>query len=145
MTVNTATGEVLGEELQLVPLDLASLSEEELLAKFPSPVQAAGALLIAREHLRTAPAIINARSAALKAAKRSLLVARGYAMQRAEGRTAEVRRAIAESDPDVITAWEFIDTCELALEYAREVRKSLSEDIDILRSLNANLRPEHRS
>ncbi len=30
-----------------------------------------------------------------------------------------------------------------ALEYARELRKSLSEDIDILRSLNANFRGEH--
>ncbi|MDF2920520.1 MAG: hypothetical protein K0S70_4738, partial [Microbacterium sp.] len=32
---------------------------------------------------------------------------------------------------------------ELRLEYGRDLRKSLSEDIEILRSLNANFRTEH--
>ncbi|MCA0217957.1 MAG: hypothetical protein LCH43_11460 [Actinobacteria bacterium] len=140
--INPGTGEV--DDLDFVPLDLAGLDESELLAMFPTPVQCAGALLIARHHIASAPAVIAARSKALKDAKRALIVARGYAMQRAEGRTAEIRKAIAESDSDVISAWEHIDTCELALEYARERRKSLSEDIEILRSLNANFRGEHQ-
>lgn len=143
--MSTAVDEHTGEmdDIQLVPLGLSDLDETELLKMFPTPVQCAGALLIARRHLAEAPAIINERSRALKNAKRQLIVARGYAMQDAVGRTAEIRKATAEADANVIAAWEHIDTCELALEYAREVRKSLSEDIEILRSLNANFRNEH--
>lgn len=84
------------------------------------------------------------RSKAVKDAKRNLIIARGYARQAAAGRDAETRRLVAESAPEVLTAWEAIDTAELALEYARERRKSLSEDIEILRSLDANFRGEHR-
>lgn len=141
--VNEQTGELA--DIQLVPLGLSDLDEDELLKMFPSPVQCAGALLIARRHLAEAPAVINERSRRLKAAKRMLIVARGYALKQVEGRTAEIRKAVAEAEPNVITAWEHIDECELALEYAREVRKSLSEDVEILRSLNANFRTEHRS
>ena len=144
MNVDPSTGEVREPaEVELVPLNLASLNEQELFQMFPSPVQCAGALLIARRTLAEAPAILAARSKALKDAKRNLISARGYAYQKAEGRDAATRRLVAESNADVIAAWEAIDTCELALEYARERRKSLSEDIDILRSLNANFRGEH--
>lgn len=148
MSVDDKTGEVSepvpGRELQFVPIDMAGMDETELLALFPTPVQAAGALLVARRLIAEAPDIINRRSAALKDAKRQLLVAKGYARKRATGRTAEDRRVEQEADPQVITAGEWVDTCELALEYARERRKSLTEDIEILRSLNANFRGEHR-
>lgn len=144
--VNPITGEVDGDlSNQLVPLNLADLDEDALVARFPTPVQAAGALLLARGLIADAPAILNARSKALKDAKRTLLVARGYARMKAPGKTADDRRVEQESDAQVITAGEWVDTCELALEYAREVRKSLSEDIDILRSLNTNFRAEHKS
>jgi hypothetical protein len=146
LALNTATGEVDEESsTQLVPLNLADLDEDTLIAMFPTPVQAAGALLLARRLIADAPAILNARSKALKDAKRTLLVARGYARMKAPGKTADDRRVEQESDAQVITAGEWVDTCELALEYAREVRKSLSEDIDILRSLNTNFRAEHKS
>lgn len=138
--VDTATGEVSDD---LVPLNLATLDEDALLAMFPTPIQAAGALLMARRHLADAPAVLSERSRAVKDAKRQLIVAKGYARIRATGRTAEDRRAEAEAAPEVISAWEHVDDCELALEYARERRKSLSEDIEILRSLNANFRTEH--
>src|SRR5690606_26698253 len=50
--INPVTGEVeeveAGSVVEMVPLDLANLSEDELLAMFPSPVQVAGALMIAR-------------------------------------------------------------------------------------------------
>lgn len=149
MIVAAGTGEVMesaspGTEVELVPLDVAGISEDDLLAMFPSPVQAAGALLHARALIAQAPDVINARSKALKDAKRQLLVAKGYARQRATGRTAEDRKVESEADPEVIKAGEWVDTCELALEYARERRKSLSEDVEILRSLNANFRNEHR-
>lgn len=146
LAVDVATGEVDGEPVtQLVPLNLADLDEDTLIAMFPTPVQATGALLMARRVVADAPAILNTRSKALKDAKRTLLVARGYARMRAPGKTADDRRVEQEADSEVITAGEWVDTCELALEYAREVRKSLSEDIDILRSINANFRPEHKS
>lgn len=146
MNIDQSTGEIIDDgsrTVELVPLNLAALDEQEILGMFPTPVQCAGALLKARAMIAQAPAILAARSKALKDAKRELIIARGYARQRAEGRDAETRKLTAESDADVIKAWEYIDTCELALEYARELRKSLSEDIDILRSLNANFRGEH--
>ena len=128
----------------MVPLNLARLDENELLDLFPSPIQASGALLMARKLLAEAPAVLHERSKALKAAKRDLVVAKGYARTRAAGRTDAERKVIADADPDVISAWEWVDTCELALEYAREMRKSLGEDIEVLRSLNANFREEHK-
>ena len=144
MIVDDTTGAVAEAGIELVPLDLAGLDEDALLALFPTPVQCAGALLQARRMIAHAPAVLAARSKAVKDAKRNLIVARGYARQRAVGRDAETRKLIAESDADVLQAWEAIDTAELALEYARELRKTLSEDIEILRSLNANFRGEHR-
>lgn len=143
--VNPNTGEVSpASDLDFVPLNIAGLDEHELLAMFPTPVQAAGALLIARRHLADAPAVLAERSRAVKDAKRQLIVAKGYARIRAQGRTAEDRKVAADADPEVIAAWEYVDDCELALEYARERRKSLSEDVEILRSLNANFRTEHK-
>lgn len=144
MIVDDATGTVAESGVELVPLDLAALDEDELLHLFPTPVQCAGALLKARSMIAHAPAVLAARSKAVKDAKRNLIVARGYARQTAIGRDAETRRLVAESDAEVLKAWEAIDVAELALEYAREMRKTLSEDIEILRSLNANFRGEHR-
>jgi hypothetical protein len=144
MIVDDATGTVAESGVELVPLDLAAMDEDELLGLFPTPVQCAGALLKARAMIAHAPAVLAARSKAVKDAKRNLIVARGYARQAAIGRDAETRRLVAESDADVLKAWEEIDVAELALEYAREMRKTLSEDIEILRSLNANFRGEHR-
>ena len=145
MNVDPTTGEVdeTPATVELVPLNIAHLDEHELLQMFPTPVQCAGALMIARARIAKAPAVLADLSKAVKDAKRELIIARGYARQRAEGRDAETRKLTAESDADVIKAWERIDETELALEYARELRKSLSEDIDILRSLNANFRGEH--
>lgn len=120
------------------------MDEDELLGLFPTPVQCAGALLKARSMIAHAPAVLAARSKAVKDAKRNLIVARGYARQTAAGRDAETRRLVAESDAEVLKAWEAIDVAELAPEYTREMRKTLTEDIEILRSLNANFRGERR-
>jgi hypothetical protein len=144
MNVDTTTGEVVEEGgVELVPLDIAGLNEDELLTLYPTPVQCAGALLIARSRLHTAPKVLKALSAAVKARKREVLIARGYAYKEAAGRDAATRRLVAESDANVIEALERLDDAELALEYGRELRKALSEDIEILRSLNANFRTEH--
>lgn len=144
MIVDEKSGAVTEQGVELVPLNLTDLDEDSLLEMFPSPVQCAGALIKARALIARAPAILAERSKAVKDAKRELIIARGYARQRAVGRDADTRRLVAESDADVLTAWERIDVAELALEYAREMRKTLTEDIEILRSLNANFRGEHR-
>lgn len=144
MNINIETGEVTGggASVDLVPLNLTGLDEDELLQMFPTPAQCTAALMSARAAIARAPDIMVARSKAVKDAKRVLAAARGYARARATGRDADTRKLTAESDPDVLTAWENLDIAELALEYARERRKSLSEDIEILRSMNADFRRE---
>jgi len=130
----------------LVPLNIADLDEDQLLALFPTPVQAAGALIIARGRLRNAPAYLNAQSAALRAAKRDLIVAKGYARERlrAAGYSWAESKDRAEADAAVIKAIEQLDTCELAREYAQDLKWMLSKEVDILRSLNTNFREEHK-
>lgn len=139
------TGEVV--ELALVPLDIARLNEEELHQMFPSPVQVAGALLIARERISRAPAALEDLASKVKAAKRDLTIARGTAFvtARKAGYTIADARAYAEIDDATTTAQEAVDTAELALEYGRELRRTLTTEIDILRSLNANFRQEHHA
>ena len=54
--VDPWTGEIVKSPVDLVALDLAKLNEDELIALMPTPVQAAGALLHARDAVRRAPA-----------------------------------------------------------------------------------------
>jgi hypothetical protein len=139
------TGEVDETESALVPLHIAGLDEEEIAGMFPSPVQVAGAMLIARKRLADAPAALDKLSGALKAAKRDLVVARAlaFARYRDEGWSVGDARALVDSDEKVQTTREAADDAELRLEYGRELRKTLDKDIDLLRSLNANYRAEH--
>jgi len=147
--VNPITGVV--EEIdadsvvELVPLDLVSLSEDELLELFPSPIQVAGALHIARARIGRAPVVLKELSAAVKAARRDLLIAKGKAYRdaRQAGFNITDARAYSEVDGPVVAAREAVDDAELELEFGRDLRKSLTTDIDILRSLNANIRAEH--
>ena len=148
-TVNPVTGEVedAPSVLELVPLDLVNLSEDELIAMFPSPVQVAGALQIARARIGHAPGVLKDLSKAVKTAKRDLLIAKGKAYRdaRQAGFNITDARNYAEVDGPVIEAREAVDDAELELEFGRDLRKSLTTDIDILRSLNANFRAEHHS
>ncbi|MEI3845237.1 MULTISPECIES: hypothetical protein [unclassified Microbacterium] len=148
-TINPVTGEVedAPSVLELVPLDLVALDEDALLAMFPSPVQVAGALQIARARIGHAPAVLKDLSAAVKSAKRDLLIAKGKAYRdaRQAGFNITDARAYAEVDGPVVEAREAVDDAELELEFGRDLRKSLTTDIDILRSLNANFRAEHHS
>jgi hypothetical protein len=139
MEVDQSTGEVL----ELVPLNLAELDEQQLAQMIPTPGQCALALVIARQRLARAPKVLNRLSKGVKDARRDLIIARGYARVEANGRDADTRKLVAESDARVISAHEALDDAELRLEYGRDLRKSLSEDIEILRSLNANFRTEH--
>lgn len=145
--VDAATGEVLDDDRALVPLDLQRLDEDELIALLPSPVQVAGAMMIARDRLARAPKALEDLSADLKRAKRDLTVARALAFARYRDEKWSVgdARELVNSDEKVIAAREAADEAELRLEYGRELRKTLDKDIDLLRSLNANYRAEHSS
>lgn len=147
MSIDTATGEIRDDapDLALVPLHIAELDEEALASLFPTPQQAVGALIIARERLREAPAVLQQRSSDLKQAKRRLIVAQGmsFVALRREGRTIADARAERDVAPEVQRAQEQVDTCDLALEYAREVRRTLEVEISMLQTLVRYLTGEH--
>lgn len=146
-TVNPITGEV-STSFELVPLDLASLDEEALLARFPTPVQAAGALLYARQVNQRAPEALNRLRTALVAADRTLFIMTALAVRDLAAdyprATLTERRMLAVLDERVKAAQDARDEAWLLLEYARDYDKANQRDIDILRSLNANLRGEHQ-
>jgi hypothetical protein len=147
--VNEATGEVTDAPMELVPLNLAALSEDDLLAMFPSPIQAAGALMHARQVNARAPHALNEYRTQLMTAERELRIATALAVRDllAEFPRSNIteRRLLAADTDRVKQAQEARDTAWLLLEFARDYAKAIAQDIDILRSLNANLRQEHTS
>lgn len=151
MDVNPITGEVAdepGTDIDLVPLNLAGLDEDAITAMFPTPVQAAGALLYARQVAARAPAALNRYRTALKAADKALTIAvalgaRDLLSEYPRLPMSERRDLARATDPKVREAEEARDTAWLLLEYARDYDRAIGRDIDILRSLNANLRGEH--
>lgn len=144
--LDTETGEIHDEDLALVPLHIAELDEEELLKLFPTPVQCAGALLIARERIANAPGALQQLGNEVRGAKRTLIVERAKARirYRGEGWNITDAKDLADHDEKVVAALEAVDAAELGLEYGRDLRRTLEKEIDILRSLNANFRGEHR-
>ena len=154
MNVNPQTGEVEeaatmpGTDVELVPLNLAALDEDAIAAMFPTPQQAAGALLYARQVAARAPAALNELRTKLRAAERKLTVAVAIGardlLQEYPRMPMTERRDLARAEvPAVREAQDDVDTCWLLLEYARDYDRAIGRDIDILRSLNANLRGEH--
>lgn len=154
MSVNPITGEVderdtlPGTDIELVPLNLAALDEDAILAMFPTPVQAAGALLYARHVASKAPGALNKYRTALKRAEKDLTIAVALGAERLLETYARMpmteRRDLARAtDPRVIAAEAERDTAWLLLEYTKDFDRMIGRDIDILRSLNANLRSEH--
>lgn len=146
---NPLTGEVQERPgMDLVPLDLAALSEDELLAMFPTPVQAAGALLHARHVNARAPHALNEYRTQLQKAERSLQLAiaisvRELAIEYPRATLTE-RRMLAVAEPLVSNAQDARDTAWLLYEFARDYEKAIARDIEVLRSLNANFRTEHK-
>lgn len=148
---NPDTGEVVdspGADVELVTLNLASLDEEELLRLFPTPVQAAGALIRAREAARRAPAALDTYRRRLKVAERDLVIAiakgaRDLLDEYPRMLITERRDLARATDQRVLDAVEARDEAWLLFEYARDWDRALGRDIDILRSLNANFRGEH--
>lgn len=155
MNVNPLTGEVEepekfpGSEIELVPLNLASLDEDAIAQMFPTPAQAAGALLYSRQVAARAPAALNVYRTALKQAEKDLALAiavgaRDILSEYPRMPMTERRDLARATDPKVRAAEEARDTAWLLLEYARDYDRAIGRDIDILRSLNANLRGEVR-
>lgn len=152
MNVDPATGEVTDdapESMELVPLNLAGLSEDELLALLPTPVQASGALVQARAVNARAPKALSHYRRILRKAQRDKKVAVGRAVK--DLRTEFPRATLTElrdlaygADDRVIEALDAEDDAWLAFEYAKDYAAAIKEDIEILRSLNANFRGEHR-
>lgn len=148
-TVQPQTGEVTdARDLELVPFNLAAMDEDALLALFPSEVQAAGALIKARQASSRVPAALNQRREELRSAERALTVQLGLAVRDLAAElpraTLTERRMIAATDPRVIAAQERRDDAWLLLEYTRDWERAIARDIDILRSLNANFRGERK-
>lgn len=154
MTVNFGTGEVVEDEgaevgMDLVPLNLAALSEDELLKMLPSPVQCAGALQYARQVAARAPKALNELRQALSDRERELTIALAVAARDLLSAYPRMpmteRRDLARAEDErVKNAQEARDEAWLLLEYARDYDRAIGRDIDILRSLNANFRGEHR-
>lgn len=147
--VDPETGEVVSRPIEIVALDMAALDEAELIQMFPTPVQAAGALLKARAMIARAPRALRDAKQALKAAERDLTLAKGRAVLDLAERYAEFsvgeRDKVARTDPRVIEAQEAVDTAWLALEYAKDWNTALGRDVELLRSVNANVRAEMKS
>lgn len=154
MGVNFETGEVddddlPGTEIDLVPLNLAELSEEQLLEMFPTPVQCAGALLYARQATARAPKALNQLRTKLKTCERELTIALAIGARDLLADYPRMpmteRRDLARAEVEKVRkAQESVDEAWLHLEYARDYDRAIGRDIDILRSLNANMRGEHR-
>lgn len=154
MTVNIGTGEVTEDGaaaagMDMVPLNLAALSEDELLAMLPTPVQCAGALQYARQVAARAPKALNELRTTLTARERELTIAvaigaRDLLTEYPRLPMSERRDIARATDDRVSAAQEARDTAWLLLEYARDYDRAIGRDIDILRSLNANMRGEHR-
>lgn len=144
--VDPETGEV--RPVELVPLDIGTVDEHMLVQGMPTPQQAAAALIRAREVLRRAPAALDTARQELKGAERDHRVELAKATIRALDEYPDLsvteRKTLAHADARVIEAQERLDIAWLALEYARDWERALGRDIELLRSLNANLRGEHR-
>ncbi len=144
--IDPATGEVLERPLEVVAVDIAALDEQELAQLFPSPVQAAGALLKARQAVARAPYALRQAKDALKAAERDLKIAIARTTLELADQYPNLavseRTRLAEADTRVIEAREAHDVAWLALEYAKDWNTALGRDVELLRSVNANMRAE---
>ncbi|WP_136056310.1 hypothetical protein [Microbacterium sp. K24] len=153
MNVDPVTGEVdddeTGTDIELVPLNLADLSEDELIRMLPTPIQCAGALQYARQVTARAPKALNRLRNSLTERERELTIAvalgaRDMLSEYPRLPMSERRDLARATDDRVKAAQEARDTAWLLLEYARDYDRAIGRDIDILRSLNANFRGEHR-
>lgn len=149
MTGGVLETDAVAESMELVPLNLAALDEAALLAMFPTPVQAAGALIWARATLSRAPKALSDYRTKLRKAQRDKKIAIGRAVKNLReefprATLTELRDLAYGADDRVIAALDAEDDAWLEFEYAKDYAVAIKEDIEILRSINANFRGEHR-
>ncbi|RRJ85934.1 hypothetical protein EG850_11145 [Gulosibacter macacae] len=147
--IDPETGEVIDAPLGLVPLNLSALSEDELAAALATPQQAYAALQKARSLNARVPAGLDKYRRALRAAERDLSLAKAVELKRlreewSKATLTELRELATVSDA-VQEALDARDTAWLLFEYAQDWAKAIAADIDLLRSINANVRAEHKS
>jgi hypothetical protein len=144
--IDPETGEVVERPIELVASDIANIDEDQLIALFPTPAQAAGALLLARQKVARAPRALRDAKMQLKAAERDLRVITGRVTlelaDKYDGMSVSERQKLAASDARVGEAEEARDVAWLALEYAKDWDRALGRDVELLRSVNANFRQE---
>lgn len=144
--IDQMTGEVVQRPLEVVAVDIAALDEQELAQLFPTPVQAAGALLKARQAVARAPYALRKAKEKLRAAERDLKLAIARATlelaEQFQGMSVSERSKLAEADARVVDARETADMAWIELEYAKDWDRALGRDVELLRSVNANMRAE---
>ncbi|MDI9889939.1 hypothetical protein [Microbacterium sp. IEGM 1404] len=146
--VDPVTGEVIEspDDMELVPLNLAALDEDALAQLLPTPGQLHAALIIARGKNAKAPSVIARYRGSLKRAETDLKVQLGIAVKTLREdfprATLTELRDLAYGEDRVRTAVDRRDDAWLLFEYAKDFARMIGEDIEVLRSLNKNLRPE---
>ena len=144
--IDPMTGEVVQRPLEVVAVDIAALDAQELAQLFPTPVQAAGALLKARQAVARAPYALRKAKEKLRAAERDLKLAIARATlelaEQFQGMSVSERSKLAEADARVVDARETADMAWIELEYAKDWDRALGRDVELLRSVNANMRAE---
>lgn len=147
--VNERSGEVTEVPMSIVPLNLGLMSEEELAQLIPTPGQALAALQEARKVNSRLPGALAERREELLKAERELSRVLGRTIKRL--RTDNLRatltelRDLAYSDEAVRIAQDERDTEWLLFEYAKDWARAIEKDNELLRSINANFRHEHRA
>lgn len=146
--VDPVTGEIIEspESMELVPLNLAALDEDALAHLLPTPGQIHAALIIARGKNAKAPSVLSKYRGKLKRAETTLKIQLGLAVKLLREdfprATLTELRDLAYSDDRVRAAVDARDDAWLMFEYAKDFAGMIAEDIEILRSINKNLRSE---
>ncbi|GAA3009273.1 hypothetical protein [Microbacterium aurantiacum] len=146
--VDPVTGEIIEspESMELVPLNLAALDEDALAHLLPTPGQIHAALIIARGKNAKAPSVLSRYRGKLKKAETTLKIQLGLAVKLLREdfprATLTELRDLAYSDDRVRAAVDARDDAWLMFEYAKDFAGMIAEDIEILRSINKNLRSE---
>ncbi|MCC4906938.1 hypothetical protein [Microbacterium sp. cx-59] len=146
--VDPVTGEVIEapENMELVPLNLAALDEDAIAHLLPTPGQIHAALIIARGKNAKAPSVLSKYRGKLKRAETTLKIQLGLAVKLLREdfprATLTELRDLAYGDDRVRAAVDARDDAWLMFEYAKDFAAMIGEDIEILRSINKNLRSE---
>lgn len=147
--VDPSNGEVVESPMELVPLNLGDLDEQQIANLIPTPLQAAAALQKGRAVNSRLPRILDEHRAKLQRAERDLKLAIALEVKSLRDElpkaTLSELRELATADGKVQAALDARDTAWLLFEYAKDWQKTIGSDLELLRSINANFRSEVRS